>query len=609
VPARDSFLRGVVIFGVALLLITETLSAFADITRGPLIVTWILVFAAALSVPPVRQAFRIALPAFTFDPVVLLCATGIVTILGLTAVTAASSPPNSADAMAYHMPRVVYWAEQASVRFFPTPYLNQIMLQPLAEYLMLHTYVLSAGDRVINFVQWGASAVCVIGVSAIARCLGARNRGQWIAALFCAVLPSGILASSGAKNDYFMAMWLVAAVYFAFRLAASARWIDAIFLGTACGLALNTKATAYLFAPWILIAVLAPAVARTPRRFVSVGLAAMCLALALNTPQYVRNYNLSGAIMGFDSAQEDGVFRWRNENFGLKPTLSNILRNASEQLGGRTERWNSFVFRAVNSAHRALGIDINDPVTTWPGSTYRPPRNANHEADAPNRLALLILAILGCVALFQAFRRHRYDRALYVAALICGFVAYCGYLKWQPFMARLMLPLFVLGSPLAAYIEELLTPTILQLAVCLLLLDGARLPALENWVRPLRGAASVLHANRDTQYFADMKQWDNAASYRQTVAQLTGVKCGIIGIDITDFQLEYPLQALLRERNPKVLFVHTGVKNASARYWPPVPDQPCAVVCLECAGDSKRLSLYRDFPVTTIAGKFVLLTR
>ncbi len=605
VPARDRLLRAVVVFGSALLVITEALSQFHALTRAPIMAAWFLILIAALSISRVHRTCRLSLPAIIFDPIAWLCAAAIAVIFTLTAITAAFSPPNSADAMAYHMPRVIYWAEQRSVRFFPTPYLNQIMLQPLTEYLMLHTYVLSGTDRFINFVQWVASVVCVLGVSAIAREFGAGRRGQWMAALFCATLPAGILASSGAKNDYFMAMWLVAAVYFAFRVSEAANWIDAAFLGAACGLALFTKATAYLFAPFIIVAILAPKFAKAPGRYARLTLAAAGIALALNTPQYIRNLGLSGSIMGFDSAQGDGVFRWRNETLGWKPAISNILRNTSEQLGGRSERWNTFIFRVVSGAHDLLGIDANDPATTWPGARYIAPRNANHEADAPNRLALIILISLGGIALF---RRDR-QRALYALAIAAAFVGYCAYLKWQPFMARLLLPLFVLGSPIASVIEELPVPAILEFAVCLLLLDSARLPLLENWVRPLRGPASVLHATRDSQYFADMKQWDNAASYRETVRQLSETKCNVIGVDITRFQLEYPLQALLREKNPNTLFIHTGVSNPSAKYLPPVAAKPCAIVCLECAGDEKRLSLYHDFPVRHTAGNFMTLTR
>ena len=332
---RDYLLRAAVLAGTATLAITEVLSPFHLLTRWPLAAAWLIAIALfAWAGPRVAFTGRIRPLEATLA--------GVAAAMGaVIAFTAVLSPPNSADAMAYHLPRVVYWAQAGSVAFFPTPYLNQIMLQPLAEYFMLHTYVLSGGDRWINLLAFAAYAGCVVGVSAVAGAFGLSSRSQAWAALFCATLPNAILQASGAKNDLLLAFWLVCAVYFAVRR--EAKW-----LALATALALATKGTAYLFLPPLLVY----AVIVLPRRQLAWIAAAVCL---LNGPQYLRNLQLSGSPLGFDSAQGDGVFRWRNEHLTWKPVASNALRHASEQLGARSPGWNQAVYDAVIRIHRALG--------------------------------------------------------------------------------------------------------------------------------------------------------------------------------------------------------------------------------------------------------------
>src|SRR5213082_388446 len=113
---RDRFLRGLVLFGAAVAISTEAASAFRLIRRAPLIVFWAVVIVAALLSMIKWRPMQLPRLRVSIDPVVAISSIGILAILALTAVTAAFSPPNSSDAMAYHMPRVVYWAQQSSVR-------------------------------------------------------------------------------------------------------------------------------------------------------------------------------------------------------------------------------------------------------------------------------------------------------------------------------------------------------------------------------------------------------------------------------------------------------------------------------------------------------------
>ena len=556
------YLKCSIALGAFAVAVTEVLGATHALTRPALIIAWTLAAVALL-----RTSRKPSLTPPGLVNGILLAL--IAAILGILAFIALKSPPNSTDAMAYHLPRVLFWAQQRSVNFFPTPYLNQIMLQPFAEYLMLQTYIISGGDRLINLGQWFGCLTSIVAVAAIAREFGADLRGQLLAALFCATIPNGILQASGAKNDYLLAAWLACAACFLLR-APEGNSSDTIFAGLALGLALGTKATAYLFAPGLILAIVIPAWKWWRVHRSSIALIALP-ALALNLPQYVRNIDLSGSPLGFDSAQGDGKFRWQNEKFGWRATVSNLLRHSTEQLGARSDRWNRGLFDSVVSLHRHLGLDPNDPSTTFLWSHYEPPRNANHETNAPNRWHLAILALC-----FFAMPWRTPRLFFYLCGLVAGFVLFCAYLKWQPYMARMLLPLFALACPAVIIIR----PPILQLALVVLLLDTAKPYLLENWVRPLKGPHSILRTTRDDQYFNDLHQWNIQAKYLEEVDAAARSGCPLIGIDINELQLEYPFEVLLHERNPRVQFVHVNVTNQSKKFERPDQPTPCRIVKL-----------------------------
>jgi len=597
---RAGFLRALVAFGALAVLITESLSVFHALRPAPVAAAWTAIIVAAIyfTIRRKRFNFHLARPSL-LDGALIACVAAIEIVIAITAI---ASPPNSADAMAYHMPRVVYWVQHASVAFFATPYLNQIMLQPMAEYLMLHTYLLSGGDRFVNLIQWLGSAGSVVGVSLIAREIRPQVRAQALASVFCATLPNGILQASGAKNDYLLALWLVAMTWFGYRwIRTKSRW-DAVFFGLSLGLALLTKGTAYLYAPPLIAALFLPILlGRERRRLLLNGAVALACVLLVNGPQYWRNIDLSGSPLGFDSAQGDGFFRWRNECFGWKQTVSNLLRNTSDQLGARNPQWNRGVFDVVVSVHKRLGIDVDDPATTWRWSKFEPPRNANHEANANNRWHLALILAIGIVLLVK----RRPGLELF-AAVLCAFVLFCFYLKWQPFEARLLLPLFVLCAPVAGIGLGCVRFPVVQALICLFLLNNARPALFENWTRPWKGPNSIWTTPRDSRYFADMSQWPVRDSYPQAVDLVMRSGCKSIGIDANQFQLEYPFEALLLERDRSYRFTHVGVKNASAKYAARDPKRPCVVLCLRCAGLPSKIDDYKAHGAPVQIGDFLL---
>ena len=351
---RDNVLILMVALGAAVAVITELLSTLHAIRPVPVTVVWIVlgVLSGAWLIRRERAGPKHIWSVTGVDALLLA---GVSVIAGVVLFIALRSAPNSTDAMGYHLPRVVYWAQAGSVAFFPVHYYAQLTMPPLAEYFVLQTFVVSGGDHFANLVQFFGFIGSMLAVSLIARELGAHVRGQTIAVVLCATLPNAILQASGVKNDLLMSFWLAAMVFYALRG-------NALGTGVSLSLAFATKGTAYVFGLPLLLA----AVAFLPlRRLLQAGVIIAACVLAVNGPQYWRNYFLSGSVLGFPSAAVDQLPQFRNERLSPGVTFSNVLRGLSEQLGTRSERWNRAVYNFVVRAHEMLGLDVNDPASTF----------------------------------------------------------------------------------------------------------------------------------------------------------------------------------------------------------------------------------------------------
>ena len=90
----------------------------------------------------------------------------------------------------------------------------------------------------------------------------------------------------------------------------------------------------------------------------------------------------------------------------------------------------------------------------------------------------------------------------------------------------------------------------------------------------------MLGLTREDLYYNDMRTWPVRKPYDEVMRQLRKSSCREIAMDITYFQLEYPIQALLLKEHPETRFVHVNTQNPSKKYER--ESHPCALVCFAC---------------------------
>ncbi len=99
-----------------------------------------------------------------------------------------------------------------------------------------------------------AALVCIVGVSELARLLGASRSTQIAASVICATIPSGVLLATSTENDYFAAAAGIGLLMILTAFSFGGRWgYRAVALGAAMGLSYMAKSTmSVLMGPAVL---------------------------------------------------------------------------------------------------------------------------------------------------------------------------------------------------------------------------------------------------------------------------------------------------------------------------------------------------------------------
>jgi hypothetical protein len=601
---RVGILSAATFWGTYLAASTELLSLDHQLTRVNVSIAWSLLCVACLiylrlvrpSPPQEPQLSFVAHArgiASQFDGLELALLCGVGGIVAVVAAIAILCPPNSGDVMTYHMPRVVMWMNNRGVQFFPTFDYAQLIFSPWSEYAMLHLDLLWGGDRFVNFVEWFSFVGTLVGVSLIAGALGAGRRGQVIAVVVCATIPTGILEASGAMNTYVLTFWVVTSVYFLLRWIDEPTWSSTFGAGAAMALAILTKGSAFIFLPCLFAACWLMASPPLRRSFLLRVPVLVLLILALNTPQFVRNYHLTRTPLGLPFPEAGPNLEWGNERVSISGTISNVIRNAALHLGTPSDRVNAWTYWVIVRTIRMLGADPNDPATTWWEGGFQINKTSRSEMLAGNPLQFG----LAVVVLFLLFVRARKTPArllLYACGLIGAFVLFCALLHWQPFGARHHLPIFALASSLIGVEMERWSSRLVASTICLVLLAGAFPFLLLCRTRRFLpfDSGSILRASREQLYFADGRQ-SSMADFVSAADAATTQGCRNIAIDSLLDGYVYPMMALLDSTVSRMRISYAHVQNRTAAFaWHGNQSSPCAVICLGCAGVEEKLNEY-----------------
>lgn len=467
-------------------------------------------------------------------------------------------PPINWDSMTYHLPRVEEWLQNHNVNFYPVHNSRQLFLPPLAEYVILHFRLLTNSDIYSNFVQYISMIMSTVVAVEVSKELKGNKQSQILSAILVATIPMGIMQSTSTQNDYMSAYLLISALYFCLSE-------NFIYLFITFGLGLLTKLTfAIFFIPFGIYFGITWLKKYGLVRMLRTAFFLIFFVFVVNGPQWLRNYEYYGSFTG-DRDQVASAF---NQNHKPKYILSNIFRNIGLQLGLPNEKYNIIIDKAELNIHKFLGLDLNEKSVTFLDTSYKTIFGIHEDV-----IGNFIISILIALSFLLVLRVSKTITLLY-CSLISGFFLFSFVLKWQPWHSRLLLPFFVVASPIVAMIfERLLKNKILFVALSSILLISS-IPFVFRVLPNFLGGKSLvwrlefpnlkfMKKSRDDRFLSYHDNGEIIRSYYNITNEIRHRNIKSIGLDLGYDTWEYPLWFFLNDEKLAARITHIRTSKIS----------------------------------------------
>jgi len=637
-----------ILCGTLVTISTEVLGTFSLINQASTAIFWAVISLLLLLVG-LRYGhyksfwfrFRRTMTSLRWGKFEIALALGISGILLLLFIIAVVSPPNNVDSFIYHMSRVVHWAQNQSLRHYPT-YRDHQLIKPIwAESAILHMRILWGSDRLANLVQWFSMLGSVIGVTGIASLFGANRKGKWLAAIFAVTIPMGILQSTSTQNDYATAFWVVCMAYFVvLSMKRELSKFEFVCLALSFGLGVLTKGTFFVyFPPLLALFFLARLRKRGFLKSAAYGLILILVVAVLNTPFWSRNVQTYGGPYGtsewlqrnlsFDveflerffpdiesTSNEEGMDRNVILDVGEDGLRAKLARAQPEDIPiarepstGKDDSPNA-VFVYLSRLAMTAGRNFTSPfgfvtdqlirfVRAFPavfGVAYPDELKAsawNHEDHAGNLHQLILVPISIILLIFQRSIRRNSLLVSYTITVLCTYALLPIVIGHGPgfWGVRYQLPFFLLWAPIFGVVISALDRNWLTIGAAGLLLTASLPWVLLNNTRPIIGLPpwptkieSIFTADQDEILLATNPGLRD--DFTLTANTIREADCKNVGLVIEADFLEYPLWWLLDAPQSGV---RIETLNSYARLSQEINQDftPCAVVCTIC-GDMEE---------------------